>query len=99
MMMEILIDQAGRRLQLRRVGVVEQLRLFKALGPELSVNQPYMHGAFIATAVAMIDDVPLLLPASEAGVEAALERIGLDAMPLVAAAMGGVSDTAAEAGN
>jgi hypothetical protein len=81
-----IVDKAGRRIALRRVGVVEQLRLFKALGPELSVIPPYLTGAMIAASVAMIDDVPLPFPTSEAGVEAALERIGLEAMALIAAA-------------
>lgn len=100
-MAEIVMDKAGRRIQLRRIGVLEQLRLFKALGPQLSVNVPYMHGALIAAAVSMIDDVPLPFPTSEAGLEAALERIGLDAMPVIAQAMAPRSDDdlVAEAGN
>ncbi len=100
-MKETVTDNAGRKLQLRRIGVVEQMRLFKALGPELSANAPYMHGALIGAAVAMIDAVPMPFPASEAGLEAALERIGLDAMPLIANAMEEDSDPemAAAAGN
>ncbi len=60
-----------------------------------------MHGAFVASAVAMIDDVPLPFPVNEASLEAALERIGLAAMPVIAEAMNGRSDNelAAEAGN
>jgi hypothetical protein len=72
---------------LRRIGAVEQLRIFKALGPELSENGPYVNGAMIAASVAMIDDLPLPFPANEAAVEAALERIGLEAMAVVAQAM------------
>ncbi|GLR67565.1 hypothetical protein GCM10010909_22460 [Acidocella aquatica] len=100
-MVEIVTDDAGRKLHLRRIGVVEQMRLFKALGPELSANASYMHGALMGAAVEMIDGVPLPFPASEAGLEAALERIGLDAMPVIAKAMGQGSDQelAAAAGN
>ena len=39
---EIVTDRGGRRIELRRVGVLEQLRLFKALGPELSENRAYL---------------------------------------------------------
>jgi hypothetical protein len=100
-MVEIVTDNAGRKIHLRRIGVVEQMRLFKALGPELSANASYMHGALMGAAVAMIDDVPLPFPATEAGLEAALERIGLDAMEAIAKAMGQDSDQelAAAAGN
>jgi hypothetical protein len=71
---DFVVDGDGRRLALRRVGAVEQLRIFKALGPSLSEKVPYLNGALVAAAVAMID-------------EAALERIGLEAMALVAAAI------------
>jgi hypothetical protein len=100
-MTEVVTDKAGRKIQLRRIGVLEQLRLFKALGPELSENVPYMRGAFIGAAVAMIDDLPLPFPASEAALEAALERIGLETMPLIAKAMVLRTDRelATEAGN
>lgn len=86
-MSECAIDKAGRRIQLRRVGVLEQLRLYKALGPQLSVNEPYFDMAIIAAAVSMIDDVPVPFPASEAGIEAILERLGSDGLAAVNAAL------------
>jgi hypothetical protein len=86
-MADVVSDAAGRKLVLRRMGAVEQLRIFKALGPELSENGPYVNGALIAASVAMIDELPLPFPVNEAGVEAALERIGLEAMAVVARAM------------
>ncbi|MDE8348937.1 MAG: hypothetical protein POG74_05555 [Acidocella sp.] len=61
---------------LRKIGVLETLRLYKALGPELSVNGAYVATASIAAAAAMIDDVPLPFPSNEAGVELLLERLG-----------------------
>jgi hypothetical protein len=95
------IDANGRTLTLRRIGPVEHLRIFRALGPQLSENVPYVNGALIAAAVAMIDELPLPFPANEAAVEAALERIGLEAMALVAAAIRPPSaeELAAAAGN
>ncbi len=94
-------DKAGRVLELRRIGVLEQLRLFKALGPELSENRAYMGLARIAAAVAVVDGVPLPFPAHEAGVEAALERLGEDGVEAVGDALlaNDARDLAAEAGN
>ena len=80
---EIVTDKAGRKIQLRRVGVLEQLRLFKALGPELSLNEPYMDIAIIAASVSMIDDIPVPFPVNELGVETILERLGNDGVAAV----------------
>lgn len=80
-------DKAGRRITLRKVGVLETLRLYKALGGELAENGPYMAAARIAAAVAVIDDVPVPFPASEAAVEALLQRLDEDGVQTVAAAM------------
>ena len=100
-MVESVKDKAGRVLELRRVGVLEQLRLFKALGPELSENRAYMGLARVAAAVAMVDGVPLPFPAHEAAVEAALERLSEDGVDAVGQALlaSEERDLAAEAGN
>ncbi len=94
-------DKAGRRIGLRRVGIVDQLRLFKALGPELSENRAYYGLAKLAASVAMIDDVPVPFPANEAGIEAALERLGEDGVEAVGAYLTAEAgrDVVAEAGN
>ncbi|HUM08742.1 MAG TPA: hypothetical protein VLT37_07700 [Acidocella sp.] len=98
---EIVSDRGGRRIELRRVGVVEQLRLFKALGPDLSENRAYFGLAKLAAAVAMIDDVPVPIPASEAGIEAVLERLGEDGVEAVGAYLTADAerDVLGEAGN
>jgi hypothetical protein len=100
-MSEVITDKAGRKIQLRRVGVLEQLRLFKALGPELSLNDPYMNFAIISASVSMIDGIPLPFPTSEANVEALLEKLGGDGIVAVDAAIPARSLTAMvnEAGN
>jgi len=78
-------DRAGRRLTLRRFGVLETLRLYKALGPELAVNDAYVGLAKVASSAAMIDDVPLPFPVNEAGVELLLERLGDDGIAAIEA--------------
>ena len=35
-------DAQGRRIEFRRPGALDRLRLFKALGPGLSANDPYV---------------------------------------------------------
>jgi len=100
-MSDVVTDKAGRKIELRRVGVLEQLRLFKALGPRLSEITPYLGLAKIAASVAMIDDVPVPFPASEANVEALLERLGEDGVEAVGLrlAQGRSENVVAEAGN
>jgi hypothetical protein len=98
---DVVSDRSGRKMELRRVGVVEQLRLFKALGPELSENRAYFGLAKLAAAIAMIDDVPVPLPANEAGIEAVLERLGDDGVEAVGAYLSADAerDILDEAGN
>ena len=80
-------DKAGRVIELRRLGVVEQLRLFKVLGPELAENRAYVGLARVAAAVAAVDGIPVPFPAGEAGIEAVLERLGEDGVDAVGAAL------------
>jgi hypothetical protein len=100
-MSEAVTDLRGRRIELRPVGVLAQLRLFKVLGPELSENGAYVGLARLAAAVSAIDGVPVPFPANEAGIEAALERLGDDGVDAVAEAVKPLSVAAvvAEAGN
>lgn len=100
-MSDSVIDKSGRVLELRRFGVLEQLRLFKCLGPELSENRAYMGLARVASSVAMIDGVPMLFPTHEAAVESILERLGEDGVEAVSSALTEENEKklAAEAGN
>lgn len=94
-------DKAGRVIALRRLGVVEQLRLFKVLGPELAENRAYVGLARVAAAVAALDGIPVPFPAGEAGIEAVLERLGEDGVAAVGAALLGppAEMVIAQAGN
>ncbi len=100
-MLETVTDSAGRILKLRRIGVLETLRLYKALGPALAANEAYMGLATIAASTAMIDQLPLPFPVSEAAVEALLERLGDDGAEAVAKAItpAPVESVIADAGN
>ena len=94
-------DKAGRVIALRRLGVVEQLRLFKVLGPELAENRAYVGLARVAAAVAALDGIPVPFPAGEAGIEAVLERLGEDGVEAVGGALLGppAEMVIAQAGN
>ncbi len=84
-MNEIIQDRTGRTISLRRVGVVEQLRLFKVVGPELSENRAYIGLARVAASVAEIEGIPIPFPSSEVSIEAVLERLGEEGVSAVAA--------------
>jgi hypothetical protein len=62
-------DADGRRLALRRLTALDKLRLFKAAGPQLAHNAPWLGMAMLAYSVAAIDDVPVPAPVTEAQIE------------------------------
>ena len=86
-------DASGRAIVLRRLNALDKLRLFKAVGPVLAQNAPYLGMAMLACAVVEIDGVPIPPPATEAQIEALVSRLGDAGIAAVAAALGGLSDT------
>jgi hypothetical protein len=80
-------DARGRRLSLRRLTALDKLRLFKAAGPVLAQNQPWLGMAVLACSVWAIDDVPVPAPASEAHIEALVNRLGDDGIAAIGAAL------------
>ncbi len=69
-------DAEGRVLTMRRPAALDKLRLFKAVGPLLSQNQPYFAMAMLAVSVCAIDGVPMPPPVTEAQIEALVSRLG-----------------------
>jgi hypothetical protein len=94
---------SSRRLTLRRLTALDKLRLFKAAGPALAQNQPWLGMAVLAASVVAIDDVPVPSPTTEAQVEALVSRLGDHGIAAVAGAFATVAaapaDLAATAGN
>ncbi len=76
----------GRRIALRRMNVLDRLRLFKAVGAELAGNDAYLGIAYLACAVSSIDGVPVPSPANEAQIEALVGRLGDDGIEAIAQA-------------
>lgn len=80
-------DAYGRRLVLRRLDALGKLRLFKALGPTLAQNEPYLGMALLAASVTAIDEVPTPFPGSEAVIENVVQRLGDVGVAAVAQAL------------
>lgn len=81
---ETIVDGRGRRLDIRKLTALDKLRLFKAAGPELSQNQPWLGMAMLASAVVSIDDVPVPGPVNEQQIEALVGRLGDDGIAAIA---------------
>jgi len=97
-------DATGRRIALRRLTALDKLRLFKAAGPELSQNQPWLGMAVLACSVTSIDDLPVPAPTTEQQIAAVVARLGASGISAIAAALGPVSPPpasghASDAGN
>lgn len=80
-------DAEGHRLDLRTMTALDKLRLFKAAGPMLSRNEPWLGMALLACSVSAIDDVPVPMPADERGIEALVRRLGDAGLAAVAGAL------------
>ena len=77
-------DSRGRVIKLRRLTALDTLRLFKAAGPVLANNQPWLSMATLAMSVTDIDGIPLPVPTTEAQIEAAVERLMDEGLSAVA---------------
>ena len=86
-MADEVIDARGRVLQLRKLSVLDRLRLFEAAGAELSRNDRWLGLAVLAASVGAIDGVPVPLPASKAGIEASVQRLDEAGLAAVAAGL------------
>jgi hypothetical protein len=74
--MQTFTDAKGRLITLRRLTVMDQVKLLRAIGPAQSINQPYVEIVTMAASVAQVGDVPCPMPTNERQIDAAIERIG-----------------------
>jgi hypothetical protein len=96
------VDSKGRRLLLRRLTALDTLRLFKAAGPVLAENEPWLSMAGLAFSVLEIDGVPVPAPLTEAQIEGMIERLGDEGLSAIAAFVKDettASDTRDDVGN
>ena len=80
-------DANGRVLTIRNPTTLDRLRLFKAVGTQLSSNERYLGVAMLAFLVNAIDGVPMPQPVNEQQIEAAVNRLGDVAIAAIAAAL------------
>lgn len=84
---QAVVDADGRRLTLRQLTALDKLRLFKAAGPVLAQNQPWLGTAILAYCVVAIDDVPMPPLVNELQIEAMVGRLGDSGIAAVAQAL------------
>jgi hypothetical protein len=89
-------DERGRLITVRRLNVLDKLRLFKAAGPVLSQNGPWLGMAVLACSVTAIDDIPVPMPVAEQQIEALVARLGDHGIAAVASAFSGVAEPSTE---
>ena len=66
----------GRVFTFRKVGVVQQARILRAIGPAQSDNAPYVNMVFEASMVSDIDGVPLPFPTNERQIDTMIDKVG-----------------------
>jgi len=79
----IITDARGRKLTLRKMTVIDQTRMFRAIGADQSQNQPYVQIVECAYMVSDIDGLPVPAPVSERQIDAAISRLGDDGVAAV----------------
>jgi hypothetical protein len=92
-------DAAGRTLMFRRIGPLDRLRLFKAVGAEESYNERYLGLAGLAFAVVAIDGVPMPQPTNVTQIEGIIARLGNDGVRAIGDWLDAEEPAAATAGN
>lgn len=77
-MAETITDAKGRKLTLRKLTVLDQVRLLRAVGGDQARNQPYVEIVTMSASVAEIDGVPVPPPTNERQIDALVSKIGDD---------------------
>lgn len=85
----VITDARGRRIALRKPGVLSQYRLIDALGPETAKNEVYVQMVLPLTYIASIDGVRVPAFAKKSAIEALVQQLDEDG---VAAVMNGVGE-------
>ena len=102
---EVLTDARGRKITMRKINVLDQVKLLRAIGPTQSSNQPYVQIVMMVASVADIDGVPLVMPTTEQHIDALIRRIGDEGFAVLQikierdiAALNAAAEAALEAG-
>ncbi len=76
-------DRNGRRLTIKKLSPLDRLRLFEALGSELSQNVPYVGYALSAACVVDLGGHHVAFPTSKRQVETLVNMLGDDGLDAV----------------
>ena len=74
-MPDFITDSKGRKITTRKINVMEQVKLLRAIGKDHSQNQPYVELVMMAASVSDIDGVPFVIPTNEKQIDAIIARI------------------------
>lgn len=80
---ETVTDEKGRRITLRKPGVLAQFRIVEAVGPELAANQTYMQMVNPLIYLSEIDGDPVFLPANKREVDVLIQRLDEEGLAAV----------------
>jgi hypothetical protein len=80
----VAVDSKGRQLMLRHLTALDTLRLFKAAGPVLAQNEPWLSMAGLAFSVLEIDGIPVPPPTTETQIENLIDRLGDEGLVAIA---------------
>jgi hypothetical protein len=83
----VITDANGRKLTLRKLNVLDQVKLLRAIGPQQSNNEPYVTLVNVAASVASIDGVPMPPPVNERQIDAAIARLDDEGFNAISAHM------------
>lgn len=72
----IVTDSKGRTINIKKLTAFERMKLFQAVGAELSDNSAYMAYALCAASVTAIDAVPEALPHNQRAIETMVKVLG-----------------------
>src|SRR6201996_1534959 len=81
------LDAKGRRLLVRHLTALDTLRLFKAAGPVLAQNEPWLSMAGLVFCVLDVDGVPVPAPTNEQQIESLIDRLGDEGLAAIADAI------------
>ena len=80
---EIVTDALGRKLTIRDLSALEEIRLLRAIGPQQSDNRPYVELVQAAASVAFIDSKPMIKPTNERQIDMLIEALGDEGIQVV----------------
>lgn len=89
-------DALGRKLLVRKPGLVQKMRLFKVVGSDASRNEVYFGHAMLAASVVSIDGVAVDPVLTEIELEELLEQLGDEGIQAAASTLDEGAEKTAE---